>query len=212
MKMSTRAIPSLLLGASIAATGVLGAGCVDLAPREVTPIRYFSADVPTGSALGSDPGPSGSPPNSLLRLGHVRSAEHLGDRIVWRGGDVELGFHEDLRWSEPPVAYLDRRLRRALIDGGGGLPRSDQALEVHATLLALEELRVGPHEGRATVLVELRDSRGRVELVREFEARAAVEGDDGAAIARGLDAALRAVVAEAAAAVLERAERVARRP
>src|SRR5262245_40385662 len=47
----------------------------------------------------------------LIRLGSVRSAPFLRERIVWRASPVEYGLYEQRRWFELPSRYV----RRALI-------------------------------------------------------------------------------------------------
>jgi hypothetical protein len=77
-----------------------------------------------------------------LRLGWVRSAEHLGRRIAIRQGAV-IGFYELRRWAESPVVYLERTLRRHLFHGDDGVRRSLAAETpgLDVSLVAFEEVR-----------------------------------------------------------------------
>ncbi|MEL6904515.1 MAG: hypothetical protein AAFU73_04525 [Planctomycetota bacterium] len=177
-------LPTLLLG-----------GCVDLGPRDSTPIRFFSADP---SRAVDRAGATGN-----VVVERVRGAEHLAERVVWRGAGPELGFHEDLRWSEPPAVYLERRLLRAF-PGVRALP---SAFKLEATLEALEEVRVGSHEGRAIVSVALRRGTGTLVLRRTCEGLAPIAADDGASVAQGLVDALDRAVEAAASAVRAEVER-----
>ncbi len=51
-----------------------------------------------------------------LRLNPVAASAHLKERLVWRDADVELGFYDLHRWTQPPAAYVDRRLSAELFE------------------------------------------------------------------------------------------------
>lgn len=142
-------------------TGALGPGCALLSKADPGGARYFSLvrepvgpkELPSG-VPGERGGPAG------LRLGRIRGATHLEDRLVYRDSTYELGYHAALRWTEPPQESLQRLLTRALfeerglrhaVEGGG--PTLD------AELTALDELRGPPHVARAQVVVRLHDER-----------------------------------------------------
>ncbi|MEL6712355.1 MAG: hypothetical protein AAFP86_01195 [Planctomycetota bacterium] len=176
-------------------TVLLLAGCVDLGPRDSTPIRFFSADPPRAV--------DGSEGTANVVVASVRGAEHLAERVVWRGAGPELGFHEDLRWSEPPAVSLERRLLRAF----PGVRAEPSAFRLEATLEALEEVRVGSHEGRAVVSVALRRGTGTLVLRRTCEGLAPIAAEDGSSVAQGLVDALDRATEAATSAVRAEVDR-----
>ncbi len=77
--------------AGVAAAVALG-GCLF---RTAEPPRFYR---PASAALddpaGDQPAAAGTP----LRLGAVRSAPFLRERIVWRVSPVEYGLYDQRRW------------------------------------------------------------------------------------------------------------------
>lgn len=117
---------------------LLSSGCALTSKNDPIEPRYFSPE----QALDLTRRARAKPLGIALRLRRVRGAAHLQERIVYRVGAHERGFHEDRRWTEEPAEFLRRALayvlfeergfRRAL---GGDVP----TLEVE--LSAFDELR-----------------------------------------------------------------------
>jgi cholesterol transport system auxiliary component len=129
-------------------------GCALTSKSEAIAPRYFSPERAGGIAR------TGAKSMVELRLGHIESAPHLDERIVFRDSDYELGYYEERRWTEGPEQYLKRRLERALFEErglhrvvGGVAP----TLEVELT--AFEEIRAPRRIARVEVMVRLQDQR-----------------------------------------------------
>ena len=82
---------------------LLASACLSVSPP-ASP-RYFT---PTGSGAVARVATEGPALRLLLRLRHVRAAGHLKERIVWRHSDVEFGFHELRRWTQPPHRFVEQ--------------------------------------------------------------------------------------------------------
>jgi ABC-type uncharacterized transport system auxiliary subunit len=119
--------------------------------------RYYTLDrvaAPTAAAA-----PSTVHTEKLrLRLGRVSAAAYLKDKIAYRDVGNEIGFYEQLRWTERPDAYLARAMSRALFEDhaiqqivGGAGPTLEIELNV------FEELRAPRHAARVEVSWMLRD-------------------------------------------------------
>lgn len=113
------------------------------------PVRPAAADVDVERARASAKA-------RVLRLGRVTAAAHLGERLVFRNANRELGFYEERRWTESPDAYLHRALAEVLFEregirrliGGPGV-----TLDVE--LVEFEEIKKRPPvaHARATLLL-----------------------------------------------------------
>lgn len=168
---------------ALALGGLLAATC-SLTPGAPEPLHYYALEVggDSGSVGGrtrAEPAP-GAPG---VRVRRVHAAAHLGDRLVWRASDVEVGYYEDRRWSEPPAAVLARALERELFQVRG-LSRSESGL-APAVDLELTELEIvlpggrpdGRREVRAALTVRLTATDQTSLLDRSLEARGPVAGD-----------------------------------
>ena len=141
--------------------------CALLGKNEVLSPSYFSPEAPvTPSQAPIGDATAGAHTQLQLRLGRVSAAPYLGERIVFRESEYELGFYEERRWTEKPGAYLKRALSRSLFEehgvrriGSGPGP----TLEVELTELA--ELRQTPPMARVRASYVLYDHR----LVRTEE-------------------------------------------
>jgi ABC-type uncharacterized transport system auxiliary subunit len=49
----------------------------------------------------------------------VNAASYIRDRIAFRDSNVEVGYYDDLRWTEKPEAYVRRDLARSLFENEG---------------------------------------------------------------------------------------------
>lgn len=192
----SRGIVASSARATVACLVVALGGC--LLPAPPPPPRYFAPDAPA-------PDPAASP--VAVRLGVVQSPLHLRETITWRRGD-EVGFYEQRRWAELPATYVERALARELY--ASDRPYADVpagAPLVSVELRAFEEVLAPAHEARVAVAVRVADARC-VRLRSTFAAARPLEGDDPAALARGIGEALdevaRAVGAAVRRAVAER--------
>jgi uncharacterized lipoprotein YmbA len=181
-----RSIP-LLLGL------LLAAGCVS--PDKPSPIRYFALD---GRPEGE---PSRVAAGLPLRLEHVRAPAYLEEKVLWRRSDVEVGFHEDRRWGEPPALLVEQALGRELFLRAGVARAADAAPTLAVSLRAFDEVLVPKHEARVTLALVLRGADRKVLLESEVSEGESVPGDDPAALAKAMDRALAAAVRNASNAI-----------
>ncbi|MFG0316503.1 MAG: ABC-type transport auxiliary lipoprotein family protein [Planctomycetota bacterium JB042] len=171
-------------------------GCLSLPKGEAPPVRTFEPGLPAPAAVGS------APP-APFRLGRVSAAEHLRERLVWRAGDGEVGFYDDLRWTELPVRYLERALGDEL-HRRRAMPSEPPMAVLDVRLEAFEET-LAPRSGVRVVVrggVERRDGRRREVVAEVVRARPTDDPlEVGAALGDALVEAVRTAVAEAAAAL-----------
>ncbi len=171
-------------------------------------LRFFSVEVASADA-------SIVPGGQELRLRRVLAAGHLRERFVWSSSEVERGFYDFRRWTEPPAAFLERLLVHELFEVQG-LRRSEalQASTLDATLVALEEDLGAEPAAHARLLVHLTGPDGaslldrtldvRVPIARpEVEAGGEEPSSDPAALAAALAEALRGAVSQAGEACAE---------
>jgi cholesterol transport system auxiliary component len=145
---------TLLLGAV--------AGCALTSKSDPMMPRYFSPDEARGRtqlAAASSIAEAEAGPGMELRLGRVTAASYLGERIVFRDSNYELGYYEERRWTERPEAYLRRAVARALFEDRG-LRRvvSGAGPTLDIELSELAELR-SPPAVRVRVTYVLYDDR-----------------------------------------------------
>ncbi|MEW6742474.1 MAG: ABC-type transport auxiliary lipoprotein family protein [Planctomycetota bacterium] len=164
--------------------------------------RYFTVEMGEVTAAAAAPAAPVDEGVPALKLRRVAAASHLRERMVWRLSEVEVGFWESQRWSELPVAYLERALARELF-GGGTLRRvaAGDAPALEAELLAFDEVLAPAHEVVVKVAISLVKSDESFLLERVVASRRPVAGDEPASMARAMGAALDDVVKEIARAV-----------
>ena len=148
------------------ACAALGVSSVDCAlTQKATPAdaRYFSPELPSGQAPTPavfTPKPQADGKSYELRLGRVTSGAHLRERIVFRDSKYELGFYEDLRWTERPDAYLRRALSQVLFEELGlRSVVSGNAPVLDVELVHFEEVRKPQHVATISLAFSLRDDR-----------------------------------------------------
>ncbi len=163
---------------------IVGLGGCRILPVPPPPPRYFTPTVATSAPTR---------PPVAVRLGIVRSPLHLRESITWRRAD-EYGFYEQRRWAELPATYVERALSRELYASDhpyAGIVDSSPFLAVE--LRAFEEVLSPAHEARVALSVQMADARC-VRLRETFTASRPLDGDDPAALARGIGEALDEVV------------------
>lgn len=136
---------------------ILGAcGCALTSRGQVLTVRYFDPE-PSPARVGSASAQA-QESKPVLRLGRVRGAPYLRERIAYRVSEYEIGFHDDREWTERPEAYVRRALVRKLLDErgferatGGSAPTLD------VDVVAFEEVRTPRlHGARVEVRYQLR--------------------------------------------------------
>ena len=97
-------------------------GCALTSKSDPMMPRYFSPDDARGRGhlAASTKGEHDDESHGAeLRLGRITAASYLGERIVYRESNYELGYYEERRWTERPEAYLRRAVARALFEDRG---------------------------------------------------------------------------------------------
>lgn len=164
-------------------------------------IRYYSVTPPSGERE--------APPGTRreVRMRDALAAGHLRERMARRTSPVTLEFLELDRWSEPPIAYVERALARALFETGD-FTRSESraAPSVDIELLAFEGVPAATEDMagvRLVLVVHATDAEGHSLLDRTIEQR--IENADGSpsAAARHLSLCLARAVREAARSLSE---------
>ncbi|MGZ3453790.1 MAG: ABC-type transport auxiliary lipoprotein family protein [Polyangiales bacterium] len=155
--------------------------------------RYFSPAHISGPTEASAPAPTVGP-TLQLRLGRVSSASHIKDKIAFRNSDYEIGFYEQLRWTERPDAYLRRAMSRALFEDEHVQQLvSGPGLTLEIELEAFEELRAPRHAARVEVAWMLRNEQVVVRqktLVVEKAIESPASDTDASAVATSMADAL----------------------
>ena len=109
---------NLVALALVLAASASSVGCALVSKSDPTLLRYYSLDAPRHREH-----PPGSPAAGALplqlRVGRVNAASYIRDRIAFRTSSVEIGYYDDLRWSEKPESYVRRDLSRALFEDEG---------------------------------------------------------------------------------------------
>lgn len=138
---------------------VLGAcGCALTSRGAPLSVRYYSPEPPPArlAAPAEAQGPATRP---VIRLGRVRGAPDLRERIAHRESKYEIGFYDDRQWTERPDAYVRRALVRKLFEErgferavGGFAPTLD------VELVGFEEIRMPRvHAARVKIYYQLRN-------------------------------------------------------
>lgn len=172
-----------------------GGGCALTNKAVPTIPRYFTPELPPVQPKAEAPRAGVE-----LRLGRVTAGSHIREKIVYRSSDYEVGFYDDLLWTEKPDAYLRRALSQVLFEQerlrsvvAGGAPVLD------VELVAFEELRAPRHAALVRLTFVIRDDRlVRLEqtLAVERPIAAASKDKEPAAIAAALGEAMSSAVAQ----------------
>ena len=129
--------------------------CALFSKGEVNFPRYFSPDLPKATSK------VGSKRSGVeLRLGRVSAGSYIGEKIVFRESDYEVGFYDFLMWTEKPEAYLRRALTRVLFEEEGltsVLSGAGPTLDVE--LVSFEEVKTPVHLGLVRIAFTLHDDR-----------------------------------------------------
>ncbi|MEO6418920.1 MAG: ABC-type transport auxiliary lipoprotein family protein [Polyangiaceae bacterium] len=154
----TRFVRSLLTGVGLS---LLTSGCALTSKSDSVILRYFALDDARSHAVPPPSTPSDQAKTAplQLRLGRVNAATYLKDRIAFRDSN-EVGYYDDLRWTEKPESYVRRALARAFFEDRGIkqiISGFGPTLEVE--LGAFEEIRGEKHAVRVEMTWLLRDEQ-----------------------------------------------------
>lgn len=174
----------------VLAFGLLLSGC--LAPRVPASPRYFTPVAPPVARADALPARAGAE----LRLRRVFASDYLRDRMVWRRG-AEVGFHDLLRWTEPPANYVQSRLEQELFVRRG-LRRVTRpgAPSLTVELLAFDEVLEPAREALVTLSALLTDPSQVAFLERSISVRRPIAGERAEDVALALGEALAQAVDE----------------
>lgn len=166
-------LPALLAAGLACATSA----CALTSKADLVETRYFSPERVRTTGDGS--ARPGAPHAAFdLKLGRVSSGPSLRERIAYRNATYELGYYDDLRWTERPETYVRRGVGRALFEDRalhrmlGGLAPT---LEVE--VLAFDDLRLPTGRAARVQLKVLLYEEGRVLLEETITVDRPVAGD-----------------------------------
>lgn len=194
-----------------AALLVGAAGCALTSRGAVLSVRYFAPAPPPSAPPVARPAssPASSPVSSpVVRLGRVRGAPWLRERIAYRTSAYELGFYDDRAWAERPESFVRSALDRTLFEERGferALGGAAKALDLD--VLAFTELRLPTLHGAR---VEVR-YRIQSDVVVLDEGTIRVDRPVAGGRFEDVVAAMSAALEEVSEKVAERVERVAGR-
>ncbi len=176
--------------------------CALFSKGEVTTRRYFSPDLPAAQNANLE-----RRTDLQLRLARVSANRTLSERIMYRDSEHEVGFYDDLVWTERPEAYLARGLTRVLFEERGlrsivGGPGPTLDVE----LVRFEEVKAPAHVARVRITFTLSDERlvsvqKTLNLERPIAATTAKEAL-GPALAEAMGEALRDAISELSSVVM----------
>ncbi len=140
-------------------------GCALMSKSEPLTVRYFSPERPPS---GREPPVVAVPASTTatealgraLKLGSVVGGADLRTQLAFRTAEHELGYDEEIRWTEEPEVYLRRALSRALFEERGlqqVISGPSPTLDVE--LVAFEERTVEPRTARVMAVVRVHDDR-----------------------------------------------------
>lgn len=167
-------------------------GCALMGKSKPLTIRYFD--------LASDTSyhPRAQAAAARLRLGQVRAVRYIDRRFVSRESAHELRYHDTLRFSDQPEAFLARALSQNLFERAG-VTRvvSGVAPTLEVELTAFEErVSSGTHKAEVAARAIIHDDRVQL-WQRSFSAtRALASGDKPEALASALGQALAEIAAQ----------------
>jgi cholesterol transport system auxiliary component len=204
--MKATYLSRVILVAFAAALSASALGCAFFTKSKPVMLRYFTPETTSAPRQPAGVAMAMRPEGLDLRLGRVNAASYLKDRIAFRDRSFEIGYYEELRWTEKPEAYLRRALGRALFEEQGVRQIvSGVGTTLDVDLDAFEEVRSPRHEARIQITWALRDDE-RVRLQETFAidrpiASAGGPGELAAAMAGAFDESVRHVVVRVMAAL-----------
>jgi cholesterol transport system auxiliary component len=153
-------------------------GCALTSKADLVDIRYFSPER-VKAELASETTQATPEEAFRVRLGRVSSGSNLRERIAYRDDEYELGYYEELRWTERPETYVRRDLARSLFETHG-MHRvlSGDAPTLEVEVLAFDDQRLSTgRSARVQLRVILYEDAGVIfEDTLTFDRR--VAGDE----------------------------------
>ena len=147
--MKATYLSRVILVAFAAALSASALGCAFFTKSKPVMLRYFTPETTSAPRQPAGVAMAMRPEGLDLRLGRVNAASYLKDRIAFRDRSFEIGYYEELRWTEKPEAYLRRALGRALFEEQGVRQIvSGVGTTLDVDLDAFEEVRSPRHEAR----------------------------------------------------------------
>ena len=183
-----RAVAVLALVTAVAP----GFGCALISRGSSAEWRWYTPEL-SGPSAGSAESQRGGE----LRLGRVTSGTDLGLRIAYGDGLYQIGYYQDLRWTERPQHYVQRALGRALFEQGPfHRALTGEAPTLDVEVVDFEEVKAPTtHAARISLRVVL--STDRVLFERTILVSKAIDGGtfEGfvAAMSQALEASAREV-------------------
>lgn len=112
---------ALLVAVWTASVALAINACALTSKAEVVDVRYFNPEriEPRIDRAALTAISQPTVPPLQLRLGRVSSGPNLRERIAYRSSAYELGYYEDLHWTERPEIYVRRELGRSLFETHG---------------------------------------------------------------------------------------------
>lgn len=184
---------------SLALLTALAPGCALTSKADPVLFRYFT---PNLAPLPAPPREARAQRGLDLRLGRIDSAPYIKERIAFHEADHEVGYYDELRWTEKPELYLRRAMSRALFEEQGirqlivGTPTLEIRLE------AFEEVRAPRHVARLQVIWMLRDE-AVVEVQKSFTIERPIPPAKADAVANAIASAMSEALAEAVTTIVD---------
>lgn len=188
---------------------IVGAcGCALTSRGEVLSVRYFDPEPSPPHAEPAAAETQAPAAKTVLRLGRVRGAPYLRERIAYRKSEYEVGYYDDREWTERPEAYVRRALVRKLFEERGFERATDgTAPSLDVDVIAFDELRMpGAHGARVEVRYRIQ-SKDAVLEERTIAVRREVTGERFEDVVAAMSAALDEVTDR----IADRVEQVGRR-
>jgi uncharacterized lipoprotein YmbA len=168
--------------AEVLLASLLLVACVSKNPPVET--RHFHPRVP--DAMGA---PAGSPAAEPVRLVQVVAAPYLGDRIVWRFAENEIGFDELNRWAASPTTIVEDALKRHLSPQNGFLLSESATARTLSVYVAAFEVDRPSTRFVVQIQATLRDPSGALQSAA-FEGEHPATIDDPRSVAEAAGEAL----------------------
>lgn len=128
------------------------AGCALTNKATPTIPRYFTPELPAAAQ------PTAARAGVELQLGRVSASSHIRDKIIYRNSSYEVGFYDDLLWTERPDSYLRRALSQVLFEQERlRSVVSGMAPVLDVELVNFEEVRGPEHKALVRFTLRLRD-------------------------------------------------------
>jgi ABC-type uncharacterized transport system auxiliary subunit len=172
--------------------------CALTSKSDVLAVRWFTPETIKPRLTSAAPETANGP---RIELGRVTSGPNLRERIAYRDDAREVGWYDDLRWTERPETYVRRQLARTLYEEHRFVRTlAGQAPVLEVEVISFEEVKK-PHGARIQLRIVIHDEeRALFERTIAVERPAAGSGFEGVvhALSQALDDVCEEVAREAA--------------